>query len=222
MYMNWTETFDIYCERTDLSYWSEPVNAVTNAAFLIAAVFMWSRVRGQNMPIALGLCAILAAISLGSYLFHTHATAWASAADTTPIGLFILLYLFAVGLHFLRLPWWGAVLLMLSFLPFAYVAVPLLDQIPFIEISNFYWTVPILLVAFAPFVARKNAKTARGMLIGAGILVISIIVRSVDLMLCDAIPLGTHFGWHVLNAIMLGWMIEVYRRHTLEYRAAQS
>ena len=27
---------DAYCERTDPSYWSEPVNAVTNAAFLIA------------------------------------------------------------------------------------------------------------------------------------------------------------------------------------------
>jgi hypothetical protein len=28
-------------------------------------------------------------------------------------------------------------------------------------------------------------------------------------------PLGTHFGWHLLNAVMLGWMIEVYRRHML-------
>jgi aspartyl-tRNA(Asn)/glutamyl-tRNA(Gln) amidotransferase subunit C len=29
------------------------------------------------------------------------------------------------------------------------------------------------------------------------------------------IPLGTHFLWHILNGIMLGWMIEVYRRHML-------
>jgi hypothetical protein len=27
--------------------------------------------------------------------------------------------------------------------------------------------------------------------------------------------LGTHFLWHILNALMLGWMIEVYRRHRL-------
>jgi hypothetical protein len=24
---------------------------------------------------------------------------------------------------------------------------------------------------------------------------------------------GTHFWWHILNGIMLGWMIEVYRRY---------
>jgi hypothetical protein len=25
--------------------------------------------------------------------------------------------------------------------------------------------------------------------------------------------LGTHFLWHLLNAVMLGWMINVYVRH---------
>ena len=28
---------DVYCERTDFSFWSEPINALTNIAFLIAA-----------------------------------------------------------------------------------------------------------------------------------------------------------------------------------------
>jgi len=27
------------------------------------------------------------------------------------------------------------------------------------------------------------------------------------------LPMGTHFLWHLLNAAMLGWMIEVYARH---------
>jgi hypothetical protein len=27
--------------------------------------------------------------------------------------------------------------------------------------------------------------------------------------------MGTHFLWHILNGLMLGWMIEVYRRHML-------
>jgi len=31
---------------------------------------------------------------------------------------------------------------------------------------------------------------------------------------CGArLPLGTHFMWHVLNAVMPGWMIELNRRH---------
>jgi len=45
---------------------------------------------------------------------------------------------------------------------------------------------------------------------GAAILAVSLTFRSLDASLCAAIPLGTHFMWHVLNAVMLGWMIHVY------------
>ncbi|MEM1375678.1 MAG: ceramidase domain-containing protein [Pseudomonadota bacterium] len=216
--MDWTAQIDGYCERVDFSYWAEPVNAVTNAAFLMAAFIMWRRVRGEALPIAHLLIAILTAIGIGSYLFHTHATVWAVTADVVPIGLFILLYLFAVGLHFLYWPWWGAALLTAAFVPFALVAVPLISRFEFLAISGFYWTVPILLVFFAPLVARENVETARGMILGALILTASITLRSVDEMICDDFPLGSHFLWHILNGVMLGWMIEVYRRHMVGNR----
>ena len=35
-------------------------------------------------------------------------------------------------------------------------------------------------------------------------------------MISTAIPVGTHFLWHVLNAVMLAWMILVWQRHRLE------
>ena len=212
--MNWTEQIDIYCERTDFTYWSEPVNAVTNAAFLIAAFIMWRRLQGTNLPLANLLVAILTAIGIGSFLFHTHATGWAATADVVPIGLFILAYLFAVGLHFLDLRWGWALALTLAFIPYAALLVPLLDRLPFFNISNFYWTVPILLFAFAPIVARRGSRgTAWGMALGGLILCLSITLRSIDMPICETLPLGTHFLWHCLNGVMLGWMIEVYRRH---------
>ncbi|MEL7298946.1 MAG: ceramidase domain-containing protein [Pseudomonadota bacterium] len=211
--MNWMEQIDGYCERVDFTYWAEPVNALTNAAFLVAAFIMYRRVQGTGLPIAYLLIAILAAIGVGSYLFHTHATVWAVTADVVPIGLFILLYLFAVGLHYLHWPRWAALLLTAAFVPFAALVVPLIERLPFFAISNFYWTVPILLLLFAPLVARENFQTARGMILGALLLSVSISVRSVDEIICDDFPLGSHFLWHLLNGLMLGWMIEVYRRH---------
>jgi hypothetical protein len=48
------------------------------------------------------------------------------------------------------------------------------------------------------------------------LLVVSLTFRSVDLTACGAWPVGTHFMWHLLNAAMLGWMIEVWRRHALD------
>ena len=97
--------------------------------------------------------------------------------------------------------------------------VPVLNRIPFIAISNFYWTVPLLLVGYSVFL-RKRPGIAQGFLFGAGLLSVSIIIRSLDQILCDAVPIGTHFIWHMLNGIMLGWMIHVYIRHMLATGAA--
>ena len=67
---------------------------------------------------------------------------------------------------------------------------------------------------------RRLPGTAHALALGAGMLTVSIVVRSVDLPLCSTLPSGTHFLWHLLNAAMLGWMIEVYRRHMVATRRA--
>ena len=213
--MDWTQTFDGYCERTDPSYWSEPVNAVSNAAFLIAAFLMWRRIGAAPLPLGRALVAVLAAIGLGSYLFHTHATGWAMVADVAPIGIFILLYVFVANLHFWGWPLWVALLGAAAFIPYAIVVTPLFERHPFFAISAFYWPVPLLILAYAALLWRRMPATARGLAIGAGILILSLIFRSVDEIFCPSLPLGTHFLWHLLNGVMLGWMIEVYRRHRL-------
>lgn len=216
--MDWTRAIDGYCERTDPSYWSEPVNALTNAAFLIAAAVMWRRVRGQGLPLALLMVWILAAIGVGSYLFHTHATAWAMLADVVPIGIFILVYIYASNLHFWGLPPWAAALGTAAFVPYAMLLTPVFRALPFFEVSAFYWPVPLLIALTAAALRRRHPATARGLAIGAAILVVSLTFRSLDAAVCDTFPLGTHFLWHILNGIMLGWMIEVYRRHRLAER----
>ncbi|MEY1556293.1 ceramidase domain-containing protein [Yoonia sp. R2331] len=217
--MNWTDQVDGYCERVDLTLWSEPINAVTNLAFLIAAVVMWRRTAGV-IP-ARVLCVILFAIGIGSGLFHTHATVWAALTDVAPIGLFILTYLFLVHRDVLGLPLWIALIATALFVPYAAIVVPILDQIPFVQISNFYWTVPILLVAYGVGLRRTQPETARGFMIGAAILVTSIIMRSLDEIVCPSLSIGTHFLWHILNAIMLGYMIHVYTAHVLAGRWAR-
>lgn len=215
--MNWTAQFDGYCERVDLTYWSEPVNAVTNVAFLLAAVWMWRR---YDTGAARLLSGILFMIGIGSYLFHTHATAWAALADVAPIGLFILTYLFLVNRDALGLHWGWALAATALFVPYAAITVPILDSMPFFHISNFYWTVPILLLAYAVGLRERRPAISRGFVIGAVILCTSISIRSVDEIWCDVLPLGTHFGWHILNGVMLGYMIHVYGTHILAAKRA--
>ena len=51
--MNWLETIDGYCERIDASFWSEPLNAVTNVIFLLTAIWVLRRDRLNNKARAL-------------------------------------------------------------------------------------------------------------------------------------------------------------------------
>ena len=212
--MEWTEYVDAYCERTDPGYWSEPLNAATNGAFLFAAVVMWRRTAG--LPLGRVLSAILFAIGVGSYLFHTHATAWASTADTTPIAIFILAYVYAADRTFWGWPVWLSVLGAAGSVPWALVLTPVFSALPFFSISAFYWPVPALILLYAALLRRRAPVTAVRLTVGAGLLVASLTFRSLDEPLCGLVPFGTHSLWHVLNAVLLGWMIEAWRRHALE------
>lgn len=211
--MGWNASVDAYCERLGPEYWAEPVNAVTNAAFLIAAAVVWPRVRG--MPAGQAMTAVLAAIGVGSYLFHTHATRLTGLMDVLPILLFILLYLFAASRDFLGLSPLRAGLATAAFLPYAAATVPLWSLIPGLGSSAGYMPVPVLILFYAWLLRGRAPGTARGLAAGAGLLLLSLAFRTLDGPLCDAVPFGTHFLWHILNGIMLGWMIEVWRRHML-------
>ncbi|MEL6566394.1 MAG: ceramidase domain-containing protein [Pseudomonadota bacterium] len=212
--MEMLREIDGYCERLGPGYWAEPVNALTNAAFVLAALWMWRRSVG--VPMARALAVVLFAIGVGSYLFHTHAQVWAAIADVVPIAVFILLYLFAVNRDVWGMPLWAALLGTVLFLPYAAVTIPLWQTVPVFGVSAGYMPVPTLILIYAALLWSRWPQVARGFVIGAGILLLSLTARSVDETLCAQLPLGTHFAWHILNGIMLGWMIEVYRRHALE------
>lgn len=208
--MDWTRAVDAYCERMGPQYWAEPVNAVTNLAFILAALVMWRRSVG--VPLARAMCVVLFSIGIGSYLFHTHAQVWAGLADVLPIAAFVLLYLFAVNrdaVGFGTLAAAGATAL---FFPYAGMMVPAFALVPGLGSSAGYAPIPLLILLYAGFLRARLPEFSKGMALGAAILIVSLTFRTVDEPLCDGVPTGTHFMWHILNGVMLGWMIEVYRR----------
>lgn len=208
--MNWTEAIDNYCERIDPSFWAEPVNAITNAAFLIAALYMWTRARG-NMA-AQVLAIILFAIGVGSFLFHTFAHRWSAVADVVPIVAFILTYVWLASRDYLRLPLWAVWMVAILFLPASALVGSGIGQLtgPLNGSIGYVPVIPALLI-FAVLI--QDRRTAIGLVIAAVLLAASLTARSVDQSLCGAFPLGTHFAWHILNGVLLGWLIHVYLEH---------
>ena len=113
----WLTAVDIYCERTDASFWSEPINALTNLAFLFAAGLLWSRAQDQR---ALRLLAILIGlIGLGSFLFHTFGNRLTGLLDVFFIAAFIVAFAYLlprVSWHQTRWRAVGAMLIALIFI----------------------------------------------------------------------------------------------------------
>ncbi|WP_411839502.1 ceramidase domain-containing protein [Paracoccus sp. ME4] len=211
--MGWLDPVDAYCERTGPDYWSEPVNALTNLAFIAAALIMAGRLRGPGMGMGRVLAGVLFVIGVGSWLFHTHANRLTGLMDVLPILIFILLYVFAATRDFLGARPWVAALVTAGFLPYAALTVPLFSMVPGLGSSAGYAPVPLLILIYALLLRYRLPRIARGLAVGAGVLILSLTFRTLDQASCAVLPMGTHFLWHILNAVMLAWMIEVWRRH---------
>ena len=208
--MDWFRAVNGYCERTDASYWSEPLNAVSNASFLIAAWLAWRLARRQGDTAGRVLALMVGVIGVGSFLFHTHAQVWAAVADVVPIQAFILVYLGIATVRLFGVPWWGGALAAIAFVPAsAAVAAGLGAVFGSLNGSTGYLPVPILIALYAWLLRDRAPDAARGFAIGAGVLAVSLFFRTIDERVCGAFPAGTHFLWHILNGAMLGWMIRV-------------
>jgi hypothetical protein len=199
--MDWSTPVDLYCERAGPSFWAEPANALTNVAFLIAAAAAlrsWRQACGRDWPV-LALIIVVATVGVGSFTFHTVATRGAAFADVIPIAIFIYGYLLLAVRRFLRLSPGVSVALVAAYAAGAQ-AVSWLAPPRTLNGSVDYLPALIALIAVA---AASRAPARRGLELAAAIFAVSLALRSVDLAVCDAFPLGTHFIWHLLNATVL-------------------
>lgn len=213
--MDLWEQIDIYCERIGPEFWSEPFNAISNGAFILAALLVWGILGGKQDRAARILTVNLAIIGIGSFLFHTYAQGWAQLADVIPIQAFILIFLFFAVTRILQLPVWAGIAALVAFFPYAYASASVIGSFTgSLNGSIAYVPVVILLAILALAAIPKDTGTAKGLAIGTAILLVSIIFRTLDASVCTALPLGTHFIWHGLNAIMLGHVILVLHRHS--------
>ena len=203
---------DLYCERLGPAFWAEPINALTNVAFLIAAWGMWrlSRRASALSPGVWLLIATSVAIGVGSFAFHTAATPWARVLDIVPILVFQLVFLWLYGRGVIALSRPACGLLLLGF----FAAAMLGRQFPEILNGSLIYA-PAFLVIFALGIyhARTTSSGRFDLLAAAGVFVASIFFRSIDNAVCDAFPPGTHFLWHVLNGGVVYLAARAFIRH---------
>ncbi|HKZ97327.1 MAG TPA: ceramidase domain-containing protein [Hyphomicrobiaceae bacterium] len=232
--MAWDDRIFRYCERgQDPAFWAEPLNAATNAAFIIAAlVAAWQLARAPRRATALAepvLIALVLVIGVGSFLFHTTATRWASLADTGPIGLFMVAYLAYALRRYFALPWiWvGAGLAIFMWTLHGAVGVhcrtgllPVTEAAGGACLNGTAGYVPawLALSGMAAALLVKRHPAGRTLAWAAALLLVSMTFRTIDLEVCPLArvagrAIGTHFLWHLLNATLLYVLLLAAIRH---------
>jgi hypothetical protein len=210
-------SIDIYCERTAPGLLAEPINALTNLAFFLAAwlVLRQARAEGRLDGPLKALIGLVFAIGTGSLLWHTFAQAWAGAADVIPILLFIVTY---VGLSMWRFFGAGraeAVALAVAFLFFAPgLRSAAAAALPEVMRPSFGYLPALVALVVCGGLLMLRRHPAGLWLLGAGaVFVVSLTFRALDEQVCAGFPAGTHFMWHVLNAVVLGTLMTAWLRH---------
>lgn len=228
--IDWDAPIRAYCERVDGAFWAEPFGAVSNAAFLVAAAVAGRRAARARDRVCLVLAAMIAVIGAGSFLFHTLAVQWAMLADVVPIALFVVAY-FALALRrLLGLGLAATVSLTLAFAVADAGLTPILEGLtgwPLARITNGsldYLPAFLALAGVAAALARSRTgpagATAKSLALVALLFLISLAFRTLDRSACPVIPIGTHWLWHLLNAVVLGALVVIALPHETRRVAA--
>ena len=199
---------DIYCERTAPGLLNEPLNFFSNLAFVFAGLLILRMLRQEPLRDKKwqGLCQLgagmMIVVGIGSMLFHSFATIWAELTDVIPIAIFVFFFLILHVLAVVNRGWAGVAVAM-GGLVFAGVVFAQVIDPAMVNGSQDYFAPLLLLMVLSVIHFRKDAASGIWMLGGCVTFIASLIMRSLDLIVCEAWPFGTHFLWHTLNGILL-------------------
>lgn len=212
--MSWTAPIFNYCERgQNPDLLAEPINAITNLSFIIAAViayYIYVRQPQKTHMITLHwLMFLVFAIGVGSTLFHTFANRWSALTDVLPILIFILSYLIFAMAVFLRLPWFGVLAgLALYFAASSGFTMIRCDGGPCLNGTLGYASALLALFVIGGALWIKRHPAGIPLVLAGVVFFVSATFRTLDFHLCDVVAvhgegIGTHFLWHLLNGVTL-------------------
>ncbi len=225
--MDWHAPVDIYCERTDPSFWAEPLNAVSNLSFIFAALWagVEARRRALYWPSIWLLICLAAMIGIGSFLFHTHATRWAALTDVVPIWLFVLCYALISIAHLggvapRRIAAGLAGLIALGVaLWLIWPAADPAASAPADSPSRFngseqYLPAVLAMLIWSAVALWMRHRVRWWFVAATATFILSLTLRTTDMALCDVWPYGTHLFWHLLNGTMIALLLQALIRNT--------
>jgi len=199
---------DLYCERTTEGLFAEPLNLVTNLGFILAAYFLFKIAARHNKlaPSIKILILLTIAIGQGSALFHMFANRFTQILDVIPIFLFQIIFLVVYLRHVVGQSSRNEILLCSFFILMSILSTQFSQTL---NNSLSYAPSLLSLLGIGVYQISTKKKFANHILIAAFLFFIALIFRTLDPLLCNYFPIGTHFMWHILNSIVIYLIMKV-------------
>lgn len=195
-----------YCERTSLNVLSEPLNFFTNLCFIIFSILLLFNKSILDKKYAL----LIFLIGVGSMLFHSIPNRLTGFLDIFFIISFIYYYIFTLYIKLNFKKYLSAIISIVFIIICIVFGIVSIGTI--LGSSSFY--LPIIFhIFFLYLYFLKNKKVYIYYNLLLFILVLfsfSLFLRSIDIYLCNTFLIGTHFIWHILNALVLYLLVKFY------------
>jgi hypothetical protein len=190
-----------YCERAGPGAFDEPLNAITNLAFVIAAALAGSRIKAYPTvsPWTRLLPWSLVAVAIASTVYHTLRSPITFAFDLLSLIVFILGAIFLV-LRRAVVNTLQAAVIGILFLGFQIVLLILLPNDVLNGSISHLVTFLFVLLLMRLIANRYGSIISEGMPVAA-LYAVAIVFRTIDLTICPRLPIGTHFLWHLTGAV---------------------
>ena len=196
-----TDVMDVYCERVGPGLLAEPLNAVSNISFLLAAWAAWVLAK-RTGTLSAGvrvLIAIAASVGIGSILWHTYPTSLTLILDIVPILIFIIWYIWLYTRNVIGMRSLFAVASVAAFLLGTFLVIPYSDVLHGALVYVPGLMVPLVLGVFH---ARERIVARFTLLAAAGVYMAALFFRTIDNEVCPVLPIGTHYLWHILIGLV--------------------
>lgn len=182
-----------YCENYNLWVINQPLNILSNLAFLVCAYLIHRR---YTLPAIGRLALVTLCIGVGSIVWHSSEQYYGLVLDIIPIIIWVIMLLRIIYTNIYALSRHASTIWIIAFLILSVVTGITLEAI-MPQMTGAFLPIAILAIV----VGSKSG--ARAFYAAGAALGVAMVMRIIDMDICQQLPIGTHWLWHVFCAVAI-------------------
>lgn len=199
--------YHVYCESASFFGVSQPLNILSNLAFIAGAFLLWSQDRGRGTSLSL-LAMLMAVVGFAGMVWHITGQQFAAAIDIGAQLVMGAILTMILAHQILRWHPVNAVIVGVIMLLSAMLGRDL--GLPFMLQNGGAFLPAMVFLVILAFVEiqRGRMREAKFLMGSAYVLFVGLIFYSLDWALCWSFPYGLHFMWHLCMALSIWLAVE--------------